>query len=152
VSLELVLVDTSVWIFALRKEPHPSIKQKIDDLLKENLVVTTPPIKLELLGGVNSEKEFEHLKKRLEALQTVGITDAHWTEAAHLAFHLRRRGLTLPYTGVLLSAVAIREEIVLLHADAHFNLIAKHSDLKTKSFIPLLKNRTTVGSNLKNTL
>ena len=138
-SPELVLIDTSVWIFALRKEPHPSIKQKVDDLLKENLVVTTSLIKLELLGGVNNKREFERLKKRLEALQTVGITDAHWTEAAHLAFHLRRRGLTLPYTDILLSAVAIREEIVLLHADAHFNLIAKHADLKTKSFISLLK-------------
>lgn len=138
-SLELVLVDTSAWILALRKEPHLSIKQKVDNLLKENLVVTTPLIILELLGRVNTEKEFERLKKRLEALLTVGITDIHWNKAARLAFHFRRKGLTLPYTDIILSAVAIEEEIVLLHADHHFDLIAKYSDLKAKSFIPLLK-------------
>ena len=137
-SLNRVLADTSIWIFALRKESHPFIKKRVDNLLKENLVVTTPLINLELLGGVNTEKEFKRLKQRLELLLTVKISDDHWSQAARLAFKVRRKGLTLPYTDLLLSAIAIAEDIILLHADAHFDLIAKHSDLRVESLVSVL--------------
>jgi predicted nucleic acid-binding protein len=47
---ELFLIDTSVWIFALRKNPVPHIRNRIDALLKEDVVVTTGIIKLEILS------------------------------------------------------------------------------------------------------
>ena len=54
---ELVLVDTSAWLFALRKDFIPKIKDRIDLLLKDNLVLTTGIIRLELLGGITTESE-----------------------------------------------------------------------------------------------
>jgi len=59
---ELFLVDTSVWIFALRKEPVVQIKNRIDSLLKEDTVITTGIIKLEILAGAKTEKEYRQLK------------------------------------------------------------------------------------------
>lgn len=140
---EPILLDTSVWIFALRKEPRPFLKEKVDSLLKEDLIVITPLIQLELLGGVSTAKEFERLKRRLEALFNIEITKTHWAKAAHLAFQLRRKGLTVPYTDIILSAVAIVEKIVLGHADAHFDLIAKHTPLKVKSFTSIIEKQET---------
>jgi predicted nucleic acid-binding protein len=37
---EFFLVDTSVWIFALRKDPVPQIRNRMDSLLKEDVVKT----------------------------------------------------------------------------------------------------------------
>ena len=36
---KLSLVDTSAWIFALRKQPVQAIKERIDLLLADNCVV-----------------------------------------------------------------------------------------------------------------
>lgn len=67
----MVLVDTSAWIFALKKSPFIPLKEKIDLLLREGLVLTFGMIKLELLGGTKSRKEFNRLKNRLDALYEV---------------------------------------------------------------------------------
>ena len=42
---ELFLVDTSVWIFALRKDPVLQIKDRINSLLKKDCVITLNIIK-----------------------------------------------------------------------------------------------------------
>ena len=68
---ELFLVDTSAWILALRKDFLPVVKDRIEHLLKENAIVTIGLVKLELLGGAKTEKEFQRLKSRLDALDTV---------------------------------------------------------------------------------
>jgi len=47
----LVLIDTSAWIFALRRPPHHLVRDRVDDLLGENRVAILPMISLELLGG-----------------------------------------------------------------------------------------------------
>lgn len=131
----MVIVDTSAWIFALRKNPSPVIKERIDHLLKENSVSIVPIIRLELLGGVKTRKDFNRLRERLAGLNVIQFSEQVWDGAAELAFDLRRKGLTAPYTDVLISASAIEHKIVVLHADSHFDLIGKNSSLKVESHI-----------------
>ena len=64
----MVLIDTSAWLFALKKDFHPAIKGRIEELLLESDVAINGMIELELLGGARSEKEYNRLKGRLEAL------------------------------------------------------------------------------------
>ncbi len=66
------LVDTSGWICALRKDFIPEIKDRLDQLLEADLVITAGIIKLEILGGTRREKEFKLLKKRVDALPLTG--------------------------------------------------------------------------------
>ena len=54
----MTLIDTSAWLFALRRNFHPAVKERIDALLKENDVAIIGIIQLELLGGTRSEEEF----------------------------------------------------------------------------------------------
>lgn len=63
----LVLIDTSVWILALRKSPLLVVRDEVEHLLAENRVAIVPIIRLELLGGTKSLDEFNRLKTRLEA-------------------------------------------------------------------------------------
>lgn len=133
------LIDTSAWLFALRKDFIPVVKDRLNHLLKENAIITTGMVKLELLGGTKTKKEFQRLKTRLDALDTVE-TDTYLCEEAYgLAFKLRRKGITVPYTDILIAACALRTESTVVHADAHFDMISTHVRLKVESFVKTVR-------------
>lgn len=136
----LFLVDTSAWLLALRKNFLPKVKDRIDHLLKEDVVITTGIVKLEILGGTKTEREFQRLKTRLNALDAVETDVELWDRAYGLAFKLRRKGVTLPYTDILIAACALNARAIILHADAHFDLISKHIELKVESFAQDVRN------------
>jgi hypothetical protein len=131
----LFLVDTSAWILALRKDFLPDVKDRVAYLLKENAIITSGMIKLELLGGTKEEKEFQRLKIRLDALEMVETNTSLWERAYDLAFSLRRKGITVPYTDILIAASALIMAATVVHADSHFDLIAHHCDIKVESFV-----------------
>lgn len=135
----MVIIDTSAWIFALKKNFHQAIKERIEQILIESDVAINGIIALELLGGVKSEKEYQRLKSRLDALYYIESDKALWDLSSRLAFDLRKQGTTVPYTDIFIAASAIREKAILLHADSHFDTIARHSDLKVESFVSQLK-------------
>ena len=135
----MVIIDTSAWIFALKKNFHPAIKERIEQILIESDVAINGIIALELLGGAKTEKEYQRLKSRLDALYYIESDKALWDLSSKLAFDLRKQGATVPYTDIFIAASAIREKAILLHADSHFDTIAKHSDLKFESLAFQLK-------------
>ena len=135
----LFLVDTSAWILALRKDFLPDVKDRLAYLLKENTIITSGMIKLELLGGTREEKEFQRLKIRLDALEMVETNTSLWERAYDLAFSLRRRGITVPYTDILIAASALIAAATVVHADSHFDLIQPHCGLKVESFVEATK-------------
>jgi len=135
----MVLIDTSAWLFALKKDFHPAIKARIEDRLLESDVAINGMIELELLGGTRSEKEYNRLKSRLEALYYVEADRSLWYLAAKFAFDLKRKGLNIPYPDIFIAASALKEEAVLIHADSHFDLIAEHTGLKVESLVSLIR-------------
>jgi predicted nucleic acid-binding protein len=136
-SNNLVLIDTSVWILALRKSPSPLAKDEVEHLLAENRVAIAPMIRLELLGGTKSVNEFNRLKSRLDALHQIPANEANWELATQLSFKLRQQGKVIPYTDILIGAAAIISSCLLLHADRHFDLMAEDTDLKVRSLISI---------------
>ena len=133
------LVDTSVWIFALKKDYSPKIKERIDQLLLKDLIITAGMIKLELLGGTKTESEYRRLKTRLQALDSIETDEFLWESAYTMAFELRRNGITVPYTDILIATCALEAGVTLLHADSHFDLICRKSELRAESLLPTLQ-------------
>lgn len=131
----MVLIDTSAWIFALRKKPLLSLKDRVDHLLGMDIVFTFGMIRLEILGGTKTKGEFDRLKNRLEALNEIPADTELWERASELAFDLKRKGLTIPYTDILIASAAIRSKAILLHADSHFDIIVSHTELKVESYV-----------------
>ena len=134
-SNNLVLIDTSAWILALRKSPSPAIKDEVDHLLAENRVAIAPMIRLELLGGTKSLSEFNRLKSRLDALHQIPTNEANWELATQLAFKLRQQGKVIPYADILIGSAAILAGCLLLHADRHFDLMAEDTKLSVRSLV-----------------
>jgi predicted nucleic acid-binding protein len=130
-----VLIDTSVWLFALRKEYLPKIKDQVDHHLKTNLVFITGIIKLEILSGARTKPEYQRLHNRLNTLENIQTDDAIWDKAYELGFNLRRKGITVPHTDILIAACALSKGCTLVHADNHFDLIAQHVNLNIESHV-----------------
>ena len=128
---DLFLVDTSVWVMALRKDFQPAAKDRMEYLLIENRVAICGIIRLEILGGTRAEKEFYTLKSRLDSLHHL---ETIWNDACELAFTLRRKGVIVPYTDILIASSALSAGATLLHFDRHFDLIAGITDLNVESF------------------
>ncbi len=64
----MILIDTSIWLFALKKDFHPPIKERVEKLLLTDKVAINGMIQLELLGGAKSEKDYDRLFQRLDSL------------------------------------------------------------------------------------
>lgn len=134
-TANMVLIDTSVWILALKKNPHTSAKTRVEELMSNNRIAIMPLIFIELLGGVNTEAEFQHLKNRLNSLKQIQLVKKDWEEIAYNAFKLRRKGITVPYIDIIISTAASINNMVLLHADRHFDVIAKEIDLEAENVL-----------------
>ena len=85
-TVKYVLVDTSAWILALKKGPAMRARSVIDALLAGGRIAIIPVIRLELLGGIKSQVEFQRLDRRLSALHQLPLAQAEWDESASLAF------------------------------------------------------------------
>lgn len=123
----LHLLDTSVWIRALRRSPHPAVQAHVHSLLRAGTVATCGQVILELLGGTITEAEYGRLDGDLRGVEYLETLVSDWRAAARLTFTLRRSGLTIPAGDVLLAAIAMRTGATLVHIDEHFDRIAPHT-------------------------
>lgn len=132
----LFLVDTSIWLEVLpARRGMAALRGRMDALLAADAVATTGMIRLELLGGARTEQEWQRLSELLSALHLLPTTEDHWNEAARMGFQLRRQGVSVPFTNLLIAAVAVKENLVLLHRDRHFNRIASQLPVKVESHL-----------------
>lgn len=97
-------------------------------------------VRLEIMGGVKTKKELNSLNNYLGALEEIPADTQLWEDAGRLAFDLRRKGLTIPYTDILIASAAIRSKSVLLHADSHFDIIGQETELQVESYVSCIKN------------
>lgn len=124
-----VLIDTSVWIHALRPTGNPLLRDHVRHLLAEGRGATCEMIILELAGGTRTEGEYLELCEDFEALQQFPITESVWRSAYRIAHTLQRKGLSIPATDHLIASVALNYPCRLLHRDRHFDLIARQVGL-----------------------
>lgn len=126
-----VLIDTSVWIQVLKRDPPPALAETVRQTILNRRAATTGIVMLELLGGVRTESDYRELSEELRALYYLP-TEKAWPEAWQLSFRLRGHGITVPSADVIIAAVAIAHRCTLLHADKHFAVIARNSTLETR--------------------
>jgi predicted nucleic acid-binding protein len=124
-----------VWILALRKKFDQKIKSYVKELLDEDKIVINPIIKIELLSGTKTKKEFSKLKMRLDALPEIAMEQDIWEETQHVAFELRKKGLSLPLVDTIIFSSAKYFGCTLVHKDRHFDLAGKVIKIKLKSFL-----------------
>lgn len=127
----MTLVDTSAWIEYLRGGASAT-RARVRGALAAGDMATTEVVVMELLAGARTEAEAERIDSLLalgEMLPVGGVRA--WESAAALYRGCRARGVTpRSHLDCLIAAVAIREEVPVLHADRDFDLIAQHTPLR----------------------
>ncbi len=122
----LVLIDTSAWICFFARRGYPEIKDAVGRMLDENRAAIAGPIWVELIQGCRDESEKRTLERYLQGIHWLSIRDEHWRQAAHLAYDLRRKGITVAVTDTLIAVLTLDHQCTLLHRDRDYHLISKH--------------------------
>ena len=128
-----VLVDTTVWSLALRRQ-RPKAKEQIlidelSELIRELRAVLIGPVRQEVLSGIPDPAKFEVVKQHLEAFDDLPIIEADYEEAARVFNLCRKKGVQGSHIDFLICAVAMRHSAAVFTTDKDFTNYAKHLDL-----------------------
>ncbi len=128
-----ILVDTSVWSLALRRD-IPSSRLEISLLSKAledgDAVFTTGLILQELLQGFQGPKQRDSILKNFSVLPVVMPELEDHIRAADLRNKCRRLGIQIGTIDALLAQLCIRFDLLMLTVDGDFQNIARHFPLR----------------------
>lgn len=131
----MILVDTSAWIEFLRNT-NSNVCTAVDRLLDADLAICDA-VSMEVLAGARSEHHLIQLRRLLARATMVPTTPADYETAAFMHRTCRASGETVrKLIDCLIDAVAARVDAEILHADADFLALARHTDLKLHSDSP----------------
>ena len=125
-----VLVDTSVWSLALRRNEPGDIEKKLTELILESLVVIIGPVRQEILSGISDKAAYDKLKARLQSFDDLTITTTDYETAAEYFNICRKNGVQGSHTDFLICAVAVNNDLLIFTTDDDFEHYAKHLPIK----------------------
>jgi len=122
VSVERVLVDTSVWVDYFRGD-SPPVAAKLAALLSEAEVCVPGIVLAELLQGARSDREVSAVEDFLEAFTIVDQGPDSWIKAGRLSRRLRAGGRTVHLIDCYIAVIADENRCAVFTLDRHFREI-----------------------------
>ncbi|HPP40975.1 MAG TPA: PIN domain-containing protein [Syntrophorhabdaceae bacterium] len=114
-----ILADTSVWIEFFKKDSE--IGDKLSSLLAEGSVTICGIVIFELLQGIKSDKEKSIILNAISELPYIEMDSSLWQKSAMLAASLRRKGITLPLSDVIIASIVLEHNLSIFTLDKHFD-------------------------------
>jgi predicted nucleic acid-binding protein len=125
----LILVATSAWVEFLR-DTGSAASRRVDELL-EGDIATCDPIRMEVLAGARDENHLDQLRRCWAEPPPSQSSLSTTKTRRRCTGPCRHRGETVrKLIDCLIGAIAIRADVPLLHADADFDLLARHTSLR----------------------
>ena len=124
----MVLVDSSIWIEAARRQGDLLCKVALESLLEEMEAATCSPVLLEVLDGARKE-ERRTMGEYFEIIPHLVVGPKDWNRAIALAWQLRDKGHSVPWNDALIAATALNREVRVYAKDKHFELMEKELGL-----------------------
>ena len=121
-----VLVDTSVWSLALRRNEKSETTAKLSELIKASAIVMMGAVRQELLSGISDEGVFNELKSKLSVFDNLRITTNDYETAADFYNTCRKKGIPGSHTDFLICAVAYNNDLLIFTADNDFTYYEQH--------------------------
>ena len=129
----MILVDTSVLIHFFKGVDSKN-SQKFRTILQREIPFgINSLIFQEVLQGAGTEKEYLTLKKYLETQRFYHLREPidSFAKAAKIYLDCRKKGITIRSTiDCLIAQTALENNLLLLHKDSDFDLMAKVIPLK----------------------
>lgn len=117
-----ILPDTCAWIDFFRGRQTP-LAEALGDALTRAEVVTCGVVLFELLQGIKSQNEEVLVQNAFQALSHMEMTRELWISAGRLSAQLRSSGHTLPFSDIMIAAIALDSGSAILTIDRHFEAV-----------------------------
>ena len=125
----MIFTDTSAWIEFLRDTGSP-VCDLVDEFLAREIIICDA-VRMEVLAGARDESHLISLRRLLARATTIPMQTTDYDDAAALYRRCRRQGETIrKLIDCLIAAVAIRADTPMLHSDADFEALARHTELR----------------------
>jgi predicted nucleic acid-binding protein len=131
-----VVVDTSIWSLALRRQrkrlslPQRSLVLLLKDLIVSGDAILLCVVRQELLTGISSEQTFEDMCQHLRDFDDLPPDVDDYERAASAANDCIRGGTAPTTTDMLICAVAMGRDLAILTSDGDFEEYAKHLSIR----------------------
>lgn len=125
-----VLVDTSIWSLALRRNKRKAIDNPLVDrfaeLITETRVQIIGQFRQELLSGITEELQFQKLKSHLDNFEDLPVISINYERAAEMHNQCRKKGINGSHIDFLICSVAEYYQLAIFTSDKDFAYYAKH--------------------------
>jgi len=127
-----VLVDTSVWSLALRKQgpaDHPAVERLAQMLRDGEDIFLTGTILQEILQAFRVESTFRKMARYFEPFPLLRVDRLEHVAAARLHRLCAQKGVGASTIDCQIAVAAIRHSCALLSTDRDFERMALHCEL-----------------------
>ena len=119
----MILVDTSVWVQALRQKECDEARE-LARLLDEDQVLLCAPVRMEILSGA-SRRDLPTLQRLLSALPVLYPQRSTWDLATSWIEPAKRRRERFGFADLLIGAQAAETESSIWSLDRDFERLSK---------------------------
>jgi predicted nucleic acid-binding protein len=131
-----VLVDTTIWSLALRRNPNQlssseqGLVSEWKDLAVSNRAVLMGPIRQEVLSGIREETVFVSLQQLLADFRSLEVLSGDFDQAARFFNLCRSRGIAGTPIDMIICATAYRYDLPIFTTDPDFPQYARHLPIR----------------------
>ena len=119
-----IIVDTSVWIEFFR-HAESAVSLHVRSLLRSRQVILVGMVLAEIIQGVRNSREAKIVRQHFAALPFMEASRDAWERAGEISAGLRKNGITIPLSDLLIAAVALSEACEVFTLDPHFESVPK---------------------------
>jgi len=128
----VILVDTSAWVEFLRGTGSPVGLEVVRLLAAGEPLASCDAVRMELLAGARSATSLRDLRRLLDGTTVLETRPHQYDDAALLYRQCRSGGETVrKLVDCLIAACALAAGIPVLHRDVDFEVLARHTALRT---------------------
>jgi len=110
---------------ALARFPVPAVGARLGPLIEDGEIASCAAVDLEILYSSRNLADYEAILEERTSLDSAPITPAVLSTAVDLQHELARRGQhRIPIPDLIISAAALRANLVVLHYDSDFERLA----------------------------
>jgi len=119
----MVLVDSSVWIEAARRNGDLAYKVGLEGLLEFAEALLCGPVRLEVLGGARAQDR-KRLSNYFDCVPYKALDDSAWNHTLDCAWRVRDQGHTVPWNDILIASLSVKWDCRVYAKDAHFDAMS----------------------------
>ena len=127
----MILVDSSALIEYYRPNGSQRVRSAVADAIEADLVAVNGVIQVEVVAFA-AATSYAKLLSDFKVFHWLDLQETDFDFATEIGSFLRKEGITIPATDLIIAASAIRAAALLYHVDSHVDTVSQRTDLKSR--------------------